>query len=139
MNRRGDAWYKDGLRFECTMCGQCCTGFPGTVTVDDAEIAALALRLDLTEDTFRERFTRLMPNGTTSLREKPDYDCVFYSHEHGCLVYEDRPTQCRNWPFWRTNVRNPACWDSAAEGCPGMNSGRLYSIEEIEERAGVTP
>jgi Fe-S-cluster containining protein len=78
-------------------------------------------------------------DGTISLREKPDYDCVFYAGEQGCLVYEDRPSQCRNWPFWRTNVLNQACWDGAAEGCPGMNSGRLYTIEEIEERAGVTP
>jgi len=139
MSKPGAVWYKDGLRFECTMCGNCCSGSPGTVTVNDAEIAALARRLELAEDVVLERYTRHMPNGSISLREKPDYDCVFYAGEQGCSVYEDRPSQCRNWPFWRTNVLNRACWDNAAEGCPGMNSGRLYTIEEIEERAGVTP
>ena len=26
-------WYRDGLRFECTRCGACCTGAPGYVWV----------------------------------------------------------------------------------------------------------
>ena len=35
-------WFKDGLRFECTQCGDCCTGSPGYVWVNDEEISALA-------------------------------------------------------------------------------------------------
>ena len=35
-------WYADGLRFACTQCGNCCTGEPGFVWVNDAEIAAIA-------------------------------------------------------------------------------------------------
>ena len=35
-------WYADGLRFACTQCGNCCTGTPGFVWVNDEEIAALA-------------------------------------------------------------------------------------------------
>ncbi len=35
-------WYRDGLAFTCTQCGACCTGAPGYVWVDAAEIAALA-------------------------------------------------------------------------------------------------
>ena len=27
-------WYRDGLRFTCTRCGNCCTGAPGYVWVD---------------------------------------------------------------------------------------------------------
>ena len=33
-------WYKDGLRFQCTGCGDCCTGGPGYVWVNQAEIDA---------------------------------------------------------------------------------------------------
>lgn len=139
MSDPGDAWYKDGLRFECTMCGNCCSGFPGTVAVSDAEIAALARRLDLTEEEFCEGYTRQMPNGTVSLREKANYDCVFWAGEEGCMVYADRPRQCRNWPFWRKNVTDRKAWDSAAETCPGMNDGRLFSLDEIDERAKETP
>ena len=27
----GEPWYRDGLRFQCTQCGNCCTGDPGVV------------------------------------------------------------------------------------------------------------
>ena len=139
MSGPGDDWYKDGLCFECTRCGDCCSGFPGTVTVDDAEIAALATRLELDDAEFRRRYTRHMQDGSTSLREEPNYDCVFFAGENGCLVYEDRPRQCRDWPFWRKNVLAPESWNAAARSCPGMNQGRLYTLEEIEERAETTP
>jgi Fe-S-cluster containining protein len=132
-------WYREGLRFTCTRCGDCCTGFTGTVEVSDAEISALATRLELAEDEFRRRYTRRMSAGFVSLREKPNNDCVFWAEGHGCLVYEDRPTQCRTWPFWRSNVESVASWDDAAKHCPGMGKGRLYAIDEIEERADATP
>ena len=32
-------WYKDGLGFQCTQCGDCCTGAPGYVWINAAEIA----------------------------------------------------------------------------------------------------
>jgi len=48
-------WYRDGLRFECATCGNCCTGSDGFVWVTEEEIAAIAgfLRLDL--DSFGRR------------------------------------------------------------------------------------
>lgn len=139
MSERDEAWYADGLCFTCTRCGNCCTGFPGTVSVDEREVAALAARLELEVDDFRDRYTRVMPDGQVSLRERANYDCVFYADGHGCLVYEDRPTQCRTWPFWRTNVASAERWAKEAETCPGMNRGKLYSFDEIEERARKTP
>ena len=132
-------WYQGGLRFECTRCGNCCTGFSGTVTVNDAEVTALATRLEMDEAAFREQCTRVMSDGTISLREKPNYDCVFWARQHGCLVYEDRPTQCRTWPFWGTNVASRQRWDEEARHCPGMNRGRLYTLDEIGERTARTP
>ena len=35
-------WFQDGLHFECTQCGKCCTGEPGFVWVNDEEIDKLA-------------------------------------------------------------------------------------------------
>jgi Fe-S-cluster containining protein len=35
-------WYKEGLRFKCTACGDCCTGAPGFVWVNKEEMEALA-------------------------------------------------------------------------------------------------
>lgn len=127
-----DPWYKDGLRFECTRCGNCCGGGPGTVRVSEEEIAALAKRLGLNESEFRERYARVIRMGIVSLKEKPDYDCIFHDKKRGCTVYEDRPKQCRAWPFWRANVRSPENWNEEAKECPGMNHGPLHDREWIE-------
>src|ERR1700749_5036452 len=35
-------WWHEGLRFKCSECGDCCTGAPGYVWVNRAEIEALA-------------------------------------------------------------------------------------------------
>ena len=139
MSERPGVWYEDGLCFTCTRCGNCCSGFSGTVSISDDEIAVLAARLELSVDEFRERYLRLLSDGSISLKEKPNYDCVFYAPGHGCLVYEDRPTQCRTWPFWRKNVATPTVWGDEARACPGMDKGRLYTLDEIEERAALTP
>lgn len=130
------AWYHKGLRFRCSRCGRCCGGAPGTIRASDDEIAALAKRLGLDDASFRARFTRKLRGGDVSLKEKLNHDCVFYDRQRGCTVYEDRPRQCRTWPFWRAVVHSPETWTETAETCPGMNAGRLYSVREIDESTG---
>jgi len=128
-----ELWYKDGLQFECLRCGNCCSGFSGTVRVSDEEIAALARRLALSEAEFRKDYTRTIGGGAISLIEKPNNDCIFFDQEQGCTVYADRPRQCRTWPFWRSNVYSPDSWKRGAKRCPGIGRGRLYTAELIKE------
>jgi len=126
-----DAWYRDGLRFECTRCGNCCGGATGTVRVTDREIEALARHVSLRVDEFRAVYTRPLRRGEISLREKQNKECVFYQRDRGCTVYEQRPRQCRSWPFWGSVVESEERWSEEAEDCPGMNRGRLHSAEVI--------
>lgn len=126
-----EPWYRAGLRFACTRCGNCCRG-AGTVRVSDAEIATLARRLELADDEFRAMYTRRLRGGELSLRELRNRDCVFYDREaRGCRVYGDRPGQCRSWPFWNAVVHSPERWAEEAQDCFGMNRGRLHGAEEI--------
>ena len=129
------SWYDKGLRFTCTRCGNCCGGGPGTIRVNDDEIAGLAERLGLSEESFRERFTRRLRGGDISLIEKDDYDCIFFQRDSGCSVYADRPRQCRTWPFWHSVAFSEETWSATAEGCPGMSSGRLFELDEIAATA----
>jgi len=127
-----------GLRFECTMCGACCTGPPGYVLVSDAECAALARRLGLSVERFVAEHTHTTGKGR-SLNERETehgFDCIFLDRESVpgravCGVYEDRPTQCRTWPFWPENVRTPRQWDRTGAICPGVNRGALVPPERI--------
>lgn len=127
-------WYADGLRFQCTGCGDCCTGAPGFVWVNQAEIEGLANRLGLGIDDFERQYVRQI-GIRKSLKEFPNGDCVFFDGEkRNCQVYEQRPRQCRTWPFWDSNLRTPEAWESTCEHCPGSGKGPLYSLGQIEER-----
>ena len=136
----GEEWYADGLRFACTQCGNCCTGPPGAVWINDEEARAITTHLDLGLPRFRRRFARRL-DGHWSLTERQTehgYDCVFLDRDSEpgrtrCLVHPVRPLQCRTWPFWPENLHTPRSWKSTklATPCPGMDSGPLVRIEEI--------
>jgi Fe-S-cluster containining protein len=99
--------------------------------VSDDEINALAGRLDLSNEEFRHRYTHRLRNGDVSLVEKENYDCIFFDRKRGCTVYDDRPKQCRTWPFWSSVVFSNETWDDEAAECPGMDSGPLRNGGEI--------
>lgn len=129
---------KTGLSFECTMCGRCCTGPEGYVLFTDDEARALATRLGVSLDVFIERYTHETSLGR-SLNEtqtEHGHDCVFLDRTSVpgravCGVYEDRPMQCRTWPFWKSIVKSPQAWARASAICPGIGRGTRYSVQEI--------
>jgi uncharacterized protein len=131
-----EPWYRDGLRFECTRCGNCCTGAPGYVWVSEEEIAGLARFLKEPVENIKSLYTRPASRGHT-LREKANGDCIFYDRSQGCTVYSVRPGQCRTWPFWESTVRDPEAWKQTCRGCPGAGSGPLIPAEEIKRRVDV--
>ncbi len=130
-----EPWYRDGLRFTCTQCGKCCRGpEPGFVWVTDEEIAALAKRFGLSVDAFGLRFLRRI-GARFSLVERANHDCIFWENGKGCTVYEDRPEQCRTFPFWPEFLETRDHWKKI-DWCPGKDKGRHYPLEEIERLSG---
>jgi Fe-S-cluster containining protein len=132
-----EPWYKDGLRFTCTGCGDCCTGSPGYVWVNRDDIAAIAAEVGLEIEEFEARYVREI-GVRKSLIEYANGDCVFFDNKsRKCGVYAARPRQCRTWPFWDSNIRTPLAWEQTCEVCPGSGKGRLYQLESIEKQAAV--
>jgi uncharacterized protein len=133
----GKPWYKDGLRFTCSGCGDCCTGAPGYVWVNKEEIAALAAQVDISVEEFEAKYVREI-GVRKSLLEYENGDCVFFDNKtRKCSVYEARPRQCRTWPFWDSNIDSKESWAYTCGVCPGSGQGRLYSLEEIQDQAAV--
>jgi Fe-S-cluster containining protein len=130
-----ERWYREGLRFRCTQCGNCCAGEPGHVWVDRKTIHDIAAFLGRDDEWLGK--TRLRRVGFRySLTEKRNGDCVFLVRENGktmCGIHPVRPAQCRTWPFWAENLRSRIAWERAAEDCPGMNQGRLVSLSVIDQ------
>jgi hypothetical protein len=131
-------WYVSGLHFECSQCGNCCSGpEEGVILISKPEIEKLAEHLGISVPELRKKYLRRV-GFRTSIKEHPQTkDCVFLTKSNGfvgCAIYNFRPVQCRNWPFWQTNLASPDDWNSAAQRCPGINKGRYYSFDEIEKR-----
>lgn len=133
--RNGDA---SGLRFSCTMCGNCCSGPAGYVLVSDEEAAALAKRLGLSVERFLAEYTHICSEGRSLIEKKSPagLDCIFLDREKipgkaVCGVYEDRPIQCRTWPFWPSVVKSERTWEQAKRTCPGMDKGKHYTVQTI--------
>ena len=132
---RKDVWYSGGLRFQCTQCGDCCSGSEGFVWVNQAEIDAMAARLGLPTADFEQRYVKRV-GVRRSLTERPNGDCVLLDEKtRKCTAYDERPRQCKTWPFWDSNIRSPEAWAEAAEACPGCNKGNLVPLEQIVEQA----
>lgn len=130
-------WYIAGLRFECRQCGRCCSGpGEGYIWVTKPEIELIAQFLDITFAELRRRFLRRAGLRTTIIEDRVSRDCIFLHSTSGqskCAIYPVRPSQCRSWPFWSTNLTSPNAWNKAAQKCPGIGQGRMYSYDEIEE------
>ncbi|MFH1922557.1 MAG: YkgJ family cysteine cluster protein [Planctomycetota bacterium] len=132
-----EVWYGDGLSFQCTECGHCCTGEPGYVYAIQSEIKALAAAVGLEVPEFEAAYVRRVGR-RKSLVELPNGDCVFFDNlSCRCRVYEVRPRQCRTWPFWPSNVRTRRAWEETCRVCPGCGRGPLVPREEIAVRAAV--
>lgn len=127
---RDSPWFRDGLSFECTRCGACCTGAPGYVWVNGEEIARLAEFRGESVERFSKQFVRRV-NGRFSLIEKPGGDCIFWDKQAGCTVYAARPVQCQTWPFWPENIESRESWQAVTKRCPGSGRGQWFSVEEI--------
>ena len=143
-------WYDGGLSFTCTQCGNCCTGGPGYVWISEAELSRLAEYLKLSLDDVIEKYARRIGN-RFSLKERRNaagsYDCIFLQEikvpsaagdsvvhtKRVCSVYPVRPLQCRTWPFWDGNIASKENWRRAGRRCPGIDRGRKFTFEQIEE------
>ena len=132
-------WYADGLRFNCTQCGNCCTGPPGYVYFTEEEGRMMAEYLGTDLKTFRRRYARRMGRHWSlgERKTKFGHDCVFLDRSipgrATCSLYGARPTQCRTWPFWPENLTSPEAWSHVKRNtpCPGMDQGPLIPIEAI--------
>lgn len=135
-----EPWFKDGLRFSCSQCGNCCTGGPGAVWYTAQEGREMAATLQMTEDEFTAKYTRAI-GSRRSLNERETshgFDCVFLDRESKpgvalCRIYKTRPSQCGTWPFWPDNLTSARAWKAAKARtpCPGMDTGPLISPEQI--------
>jgi len=119
-----------GLKFSCQAgCGACCK-VPGRVDVTEADIKNMANHFGMKEKKFISIFLKKSKDGAV-LEERDDNSCIMLGKTGACNVYPVRPIQCRTYPFWDEILANDFTWLLEKKFCPGIDTGRHYSIEEI--------
>lgn len=125
-------WFSEGVRFTCQSgCTRCCGGAPGDVFVTRAEVDAIAAHMKLSINEFEDSYLRHYSSGKMSLIENRNGDCVMLNTGKGCGIYDVRPQQCRDYPFWPEVMRSPFAWLREAQKCPGVNVGDLHEAPRI--------
>jgi Fe-S-cluster containining protein len=85
--------YKEFERTDCLKCANCCKTTGPLFTEKD--IARLAKQFKVKPGVFIETYLRVDEEGDYVLRQLP---CPFLGADNYCMVYENRPKACREFP-----------------------------------------
>lgn len=105
--------------FDCTQCGQCCTGFGGTY-VNGNEIKRIASFIACDPEAFTRQYCD-RSGSKWVITQGSNGSCIFF--DKNCTIHPVKPYMCRAWPFLRTIIKNPENWEAMAKSCPGMRKG----------------
>lgn len=134
-------WYRDGLRFACKRCGNCCTGKGSVVVVTPREREALARHLGMTVAEFEAAHTRVAFDDVVLRDDEASGDCEWLVRDAdgttACRVNAAKPDQCASYPFWPRVVASRDAWEAESAKCRGIGEGDPVPAAEIDRRSGL--
>lgn len=80
-------------RIDCLECANCCKTTSPIFYHPDIERASKALRMKVPD--FISQYLHIDGDGDYVLNETP---CPFLAGDNTCIIYENRPTACREYP-----------------------------------------
>lgn len=84
---------------DCLQCAQCCKSFSPRFKTPD--IKRISRVLGLRESEFIERYLKVDEEGDYVTRSTP---CPLLGADNYCSIYEDRPSDCRRFPYTDEDV-----------------------------------
>jgi Fe-S-cluster containining protein len=86
-------------KVDCLQCANCCKNYsPRFKTTDVKRIAKL---LQMKEGVFIDTYLTVDEDGDFVVKTKP---CPFLGSDNYCSIYEDRPSDCRRFPYTDEDV-----------------------------------
>ena len=113
------------FRFRCCRSGNCCTRTEGRVTLQAAEVPAVAQALDISLAGLHSRFLDPGPDTSFLVRLAPDGACPWFFKQEGrgsCSIYPARPAHCRSFPYWEELRRDGPALREVMRFCPGIEA-----------------
>lgn len=129
-------WYKEGVRFECTACGDCCRR-EGDVFFSPEE-ARRAVKAAYDSEATPEAFVGELWleewDGTYRMPVPVGGRCAFLKDDNRCEIHAVKPLQCRTYPFWPEILRGERHWKAEAKWCEGIDRGEPIEAAEVAQR-----
>jgi uncharacterized protein len=86
-------------KIDCLQCANCCKNYsPRFKTPDIKRISKL---MKMRESEFIDTYLNLDEDGDYVVKSKP---CPFLGADNYCSIYEDRPSDCRRFPYTDEDV-----------------------------------
>jgi Fe-S-cluster containining protein len=140
------------FQFECqpelSCFGVCCNT---EVTLTSYDIARARGHMNSDTTAFLAKYCEVYLDALTGfpyvvLKRKDDGKCVFLK-SHGCNIYENRPSCCRNYPLARVVDENETNGErisryhlqNRATYCQGMGQGQEWTVDAYCEANGLGP
>ncbi len=84
---------------DCLQCAQCCKTFSPRFKTPD--IKRISRVMGMREGDFKERYLKMDEEGDFVTQTSP---CPLLGEDNHCTVYEDRPSDCRRFPYTDEDV-----------------------------------
>ncbi|HLF44780.1 MAG TPA: YkgJ family cysteine cluster protein [Chitinophagaceae bacterium] len=84
---------------DCLQCANCCKNYSPRFKTPD--IKRISKVLKLRESEFIEKYLSVDEDGDFVVNSKP---CPFLGTDNYCSIYEDRPSDCRRFPYTDEDV-----------------------------------
>jgi hypothetical protein len=84
---------------DCLSCAACCRNYSPRFKTPDIRRISKSLRMR--ESDFIDTYLRLDEDGDYVVKQTP---CPFLGEDNFCSIYEDRPSDCRRFPYTDEDV-----------------------------------
>lgn len=113
----------------CLECGNCCKNYSPRFKQPDIKRIAKALRMK--EGEFTTKYLRLDDENDYVVKQSP---CPFLGQDNYCSIYEDRPSDCRRYPYTDEDVliKRVSLTLKNATSCPAVFTV-LEALSQIEK------
>ena len=85
--------YEEFEKVDCLECANCCKSLGPMLFESDIDRLASTLKIKSSE--FKDKYVRMDEDGDYVFKTMP---CPFLSHDNICMVYNNRPKACREYP-----------------------------------------
>lgn len=116
-------------KVNCLTCANCCKNYSPRFKTPD--IKRISKVLGMKESGFIDTYLEIDSEGDYVLKSKP---CPFLGEDNACSIYDDRPSDCRRFPYTDEDVffKRPAITLKNTTFCPAAYFVIEKLIQEVK-------